>query len=126
VSPVPIRQFHGAADDYVPAAPCRAYYQRLRAAGANAALTEFPDANHVFDNPLAPQTPTVLKGGQSVRACKLKEESVGIIINIETAQPFTYQDSCVQIDPHTGYNKAASVATREAVKELLLTVFKRE
>jgi dienelactone hydrolase len=126
VSPVPIRQFHGAADDYVPVAPCRPYYERLRAAGKNAVLTEFPDANHVFDNPLAPQTPTVLKGAQSVRACKLKEEPVGIIINVETAQPFTYKDSCVQIDPHTGYNETASVATREAVKELLQTVFKRE
>jgi dienelactone hydrolase len=126
VSPVPIRQFHGAADDYVPVAPCRPYYERLRAAGKDAVLTEFPGANHVFDNPLAPQTPTVLKGAQSVRACKLKEEPLGVIINAETAQPFTYQDSCVRIDPHTGYNEAASMATRAALKELLRTVFKRE
>jgi hypothetical protein len=68
----------------------------------------------------------VLKGAQSVRACKLKEEPLGIIINAETAQPFTYQDSCVQVDPHTGYGQAASMATREAVKGLLRTVFKRE
>jgi dienelactone hydrolase len=126
VSPVPIRQFHGAADNYVPVAPCRPYYERLRAAGKDAVLTEFPGANHVFDNPLAPKPPAVLKGAQSVRACKLKEEPLGIIVNVETGQPFTYQDACVQIDPLTGYNEAASVATREAVKELLRTVFKRE
>src|SRR4051794_3419374 len=33
VSPVPIRQFHGQADDYVTVAPCRPYFERLRAAG---------------------------------------------------------------------------------------------
>jgi dienelactone hydrolase len=95
----PIRQFHGAADDYNPVAPCRAYFERLRRAGKDAKLTEFPDAHHAFDNPLAPKTSTVLKGAQCVRACKLKEEPLGIIINAETGQPFTYADPCVQTDP---------------------------
>ena len=124
VSTVPIRQFHGAADDYNPVAPCRLYFERLRAAGKDATLTEFPDAHHVFDNPLAPKTPTVLKGARSVGACKLKEEPLGIIINAETGQPFTYADPCVQIDCHIGYNEAAAIATCEAVKELLQTVFR--
>ena len=52
VSGVPIRMFHGAADDYVPVAPCRAYVERLRAAGNDARLTEFADAHHGYDNPL--------------------------------------------------------------------------
>ena len=124
VSMVPIRQFHGTADDYNPVAPCRPYFERLRAAGKDAKLTEFPDAHHAFDNPLAPKTPTVLKGAQTVRACKLKEEPLGIIINAETGQPFTYADPCVNTDPHIGYNEAAAVATREGVKGLLQTVFR--
>jgi dienelactone hydrolase len=124
VSAVPIRQFHGAADDYNPVAPCRPYFERLRAAGKDAKLIEFPDAHHVFDNPLAPKTPNVLKGAQCVRACKLKEEPLGIIINAETGLPFTYADPCVQTDPHVGYNEAAASATREAVKELLQTVLR--
>ena len=121
MSAVPIRQFHGAADDYVPVAPCRAYFERLRAAGRDAQLTEYPDAHHAYDNPLGAKTPTVAKGSQSVRACKLKEEPLGTIVNAETGQPFTYKDPCVQTDPHLGANEAAAQATRVAVKGLLRT-----
>ena len=126
LSAAPIRQFHGAADDYVPVAPCRPYFERLRAAGRDVQLTEYPDAHHSYDNPLGNKTPTVSKGSQSVRACKLKEEPLGTIINAETGQPFTYQDPCVQTDPHTGYNEPAANATRKAVKEFVRTVFKLE
>ena len=126
LSAAPIRQFHGAADDYVPVAPCRPYFERLRAAGRDVQLTEYPDAHHSYDNPLGNKTPTVSKGAQSVRACKLKEEPLGTIINAETGQPFSYKDPCVQTDPHTGYNEPAANATRKAVKEFVRTVFKLE
>jgi dienelactone hydrolase len=124
VSGVPIRMFHGAADDYVPVAPCRAYVERLRAVGKDVQLTEFADAHHAYDNPLGGKTPVVATNAQSVRACKLKEEAPGIIINAETGQPFSYKDPCVALNPHTGYNEAAAVATQAAVKDLLRTVFK--
>jgi dienelactone hydrolase len=122
----PIRIFHGAADDYNPAAPCKAYAERLRAAGRDAQLAEYPDAHHGYDNPLGNKTPTVAKSAQSVRACKLKEEPLGTIINAETGQPFSYKDLCVQTDPHIGYNEPAANATRKAVKEFVRTVFKLE
>jgi dienelactone hydrolase len=122
----PIRQFHGAADDYTPVAPCRAYFERLRAAGRDVLLTEYPGAYHSFDNPLGNKTPTISKGVQSFRACKLKEEPLGTIINAESGQPFTYQDPCIQTDAHTGYNEAAANATRKAVKDFVRSVFKLE
>ncbi len=124
VSAVPIRLYHGAADDYVPAAPCRAYVERLRAAGRDVQLTEYPDAHHVYDNPLAPKTPTVAPASQSVRACTLKEEPLGTIVNAATGQPFNYLDPCIQTGPHLGYNEAAASATRASVKDLLRSVFK--
>jgi dienelactone hydrolase len=126
VGPAPIRQFHGLADDYVTIGPCRPYYERLRAAGRDAQLIEVPDAHHAFDNPLGPKTPTVAKGSQSTRACTLKEEANGVVVNAATGQPFTYKDPCVQVDPHLAYNEAGTIATRKAVKELLRTVFKLE
>jgi dienelactone hydrolase len=124
VSAVPIRLYHGTADDYVPVAPCRAYVERLRAAGRDAELTEYPDAHHVYDNPLAPNPPAVAKASQSVRACTLKEEPLGTIVNAATGEPFSYRDPCIQTGPHLGYNEAAATATRASVKDLLRTVFK--
>jgi dienelactone hydrolase len=122
----PIRQFHGAADDYVTVAPCRPYFERLRAAGRDVQLTEYPGAHHSYDSPLGNKTPTVSKGAQSTRACTLKEEPLGVVINAETGQPFTYKDPCVQTDPHTSYDEAAANATRKAVKDLVRTTFKLE
>jgi dienelactone hydrolase len=46
---VPIRLFHGIADDWVAIGPCRGYIARLKAAGADASLTEYPDATHAYD-----------------------------------------------------------------------------
>jgi dienelactone hydrolase len=124
VSAVPIRLYHGTADDYVPVAPCRAYVERLRAAGRDAQLTEYPNAHHTYDSPLAPKTPTVAPAAQSVRACTLREEPLGTIVNASTGQPFTYGDPCIQTGPHLGYDESAANATRLAVKQLLRGVFR--
>src|SRR5262245_17017557 len=37
----PVRQFHGQADDWVVVAPCRPYFERLRATGRDVKLTEY-------------------------------------------------------------------------------------
>lgn len=126
VSAAPIRQFHGADDDYTPVAPCRAYFERLHAFGRDAVLTEYPGVYHSFDNPLGNKTPSISKGVQTLRACKLKEEPLGTLINAESGERFTWQDPCLQTDAHTGYNEAAANATRIAIKDLLRSVFKLE
>ena len=115
VSDKPIRLFHGAADDYVPVAPCRPYVERLRKAGKDVTLTEYPDAHHAFDNPFlkvgtAPQS-------QTTRRCTMVEEPVGTIINAATKQPFTMEDPCVERGPTVGYNAAATAAATQAVRE---------
>jgi dienelactone hydrolase len=126
VGAAPIRQFHGVADDYTPVAPCRAYFERLRAAGRDAVLTGYPDAHHSFDNPLGNKAPTISKGSQSFRACKLKEEPLGTMVHADSGERFTWKDPCIQIDPHTGYNEAAASAARIAVKDFVRTLFKLE
>jgi dienelactone hydrolase len=92
--------------------------------GRDAVLTEYPGAQHSFDNPLGNKTPKIPKGGQSFRACKLQEEPFGTIIHAESGEPFTGKDPCLQRDAHTGYNEAAANAARIAVKELMRSMLK--
>jgi len=124
VSDRPIRLFHGSADDYDPVAPCRAYVERLRGPGRNVELTEYPDAQHVFDNPLFSTTPVWWPQAQTTRRCTLKEEPLGRIIDAETHRPFTYADPCVERGVHVAYNPSAHAAAIHAVKEFLRTTFK--
>jgi dienelactone hydrolase len=119
----PIRIFHGTSDDYNPVAPCRAYVDRLRAAGRDVQLTEYPNAQHVFDNPLL-NPPRVANDSQTVRRCTIHEEPNGTLINAATKQLFTYMDPCVERGPHVGYDAAASRAAHQAVGDFVRTLFK--
>ena len=120
----PIRIFGGTQDDYNPIALCKAYVERLKSAGRDVQVTEYPTASHAFDNPLARVPPAVVVGGQSVRHCTIREEPVGLLINASTREPFTYKDPCVEIGPHVGYDAAATDAAKASVKEILKTAFK--
>jgi dienelactone hydrolase len=117
VSDRPIRLFHGTADNYVPVAPCRTYVERLRKAGKDVILTEYPDAHHAFDNPLLKVT--TASQSQTTRRCTMKEEPEGEIINAATKQLFTMDDPCVERGPTVGYNAEATAAATQAVKEFL-------
>ena len=123
VSDNPIRQFHGGSDDVVAIAPCRTFYDRLRAAGKDATLTEFAGVWHLFDNPAAPTGPTRVNI-QTMRTCDVGEGPPGMLVNAATGQPFTWKDPCVETDTHVGYDEAAMRATHAAVKDLLRRVFK--
>ncbi|HEY7384282.1 MAG TPA: dienelactone hydrolase family protein [Beijerinckiaceae bacterium] len=120
----PIRIFHGTPDDYNPVAPCKRYVEHLVKADRDVQLTEYPNAPHGFDNPLASTTPSPSRNAQTVRRCVIQEDPLGQLVNAATGEPFTYKDPCVERDPHTGHDPAATAAARQAVKEFLKTVFK--
>jgi dienelactone hydrolase len=122
----PIRIFHGTPDDYNPVAACKRYVERLRAAGRDVQLTEYPNAQHGFDNPLGTAAPLTAKGAQTVRNCKIAEEPKGILINAVSKEPFTYKDPCVETDPHVNYDAEATRAAHIAVKDFLRAAFKME
>lgn len=121
----PIREFHGAADDYDPPQKCEAYVERLRKAGNDVAMTVYPDAPHAFDLPLD-MPPTVAKGSQTVRACEIAEDEKGILINLATHSEFTFKDACVQLGPHVGANAQAREAAIRDVRAYLSTLFSRQ
>jgi dienelactone hydrolase len=122
----PIRIFHGMPDDYNPVASCKPYIQRLREAGRDVMLTEYPDAQHGFDTPLNVGMVIESTGAQTVRGCKIREGEGGVLLNVSTQAPFSYKDDCVQLNPHVGGNAAATQAARVAVGDFVRQVFKLE
>jgi dienelactone hydrolase len=120
VTKKPIRLFHGIADDYVAIGPCRAYVARLKKAGADATLTEYPDALHAYDNPSLPQA-RKLPDAQTSRGCTLREGERGEVVNAHSGKRFDLDDACMEKGAQIGYQAAAHLATVAAVKQFLTT-----
>jgi dienelactone hydrolase len=118
-----IRIFGGTQDDYNPIMLCKAYVERLKAAGRDVQVTEYPNAPHAFDVPLLPPT-VVVSDGQTVRHCVIREEPAGLLIDASTTEPFTYKDPCVELNPHVGFDPAATEAAKMSVKQFLKAQFK--
>jgi dienelactone hydrolase len=119
----PIRIFGGTPDDYDAIAPCRAYAERLKAAGKDVEVTEYPHAPHSFDDPHLPPS-LVVPGGQTLRHCVIREEVPGLLIDAATKEPFTYKDACVELDPHVGFDSTSAEAAKVSVRQFLKTLFK--
>lgn len=124
VAAAPIREFHGADDDWTPAAPCRAYVGRLSAAGHDARMVEYPGALHAFDNPRIPSWHAD-PGWQTSRNC-LRREKNAQLVNAATGKPFSYADACVEYGPSVKFDGAAAADAQEAVKAFLTEIFRRK
>ncbi|AMN41266.1 dienelactone hydrolase family protein [Rhodoplanes sp. Z2-YC6860] len=120
----PIRIFGGTVDDYNPIALCKPYVARLKEAGRDVQLTEYPNAPHSFDNPLGAEPAAVSPASQSVRNCRVREEPAGALINIATKEPFTYRDACVERGPHIGRDLEATRQAKATVSAFVRGVFK--
>lgn len=119
---VPVRLFHGLADDYIPAAPCKDYVQRLKAAGANAVLFEYAGAHHAFDTRLPGPIP--LPQAITIRKCKLAEGPLGIVVNQETGKPLAMGDACIERGVTIAPDAPALEASRKEVAAFLQSQFK--
>ena len=122
VSDKPIRLFHGTSDDWVPVEACRRYVERLRKAGKDITLTEYPNSYHRFDD-LGLKTPVFLPQGQTFRNCVLVEGPVGKLVNQKTGMPFTPADPCVERGVTVAFNADAQNSSLRAVKAFLTQTF---
>jgi dienelactone hydrolase len=120
----PVRIFHGADDDWNSAAPCRDYVKRLKHAGMDAEMIEFPNARHLFDVPgLKSQGVLPLPLFVTTRECTIVEDARGILVNTATEKPFDYTDACVRKGVTVAYNANAHDKTVAAVTAFLKQVF---
>ena len=120
----PILILHGTADDLTPIAPCREYAERLTKAGKSARVIEYPDAYHQFDAPMYRTAIRAEQAPNSLRRCRLEEGENGAILNIETKQPLSPNDSCYEKGFTGGfYQEAAANKSHEDVKAFLKQLF---
>ncbi len=124
VSGRPIRVFHGTADDWTPVGPCREYVARLRRAGKDAQLLEFPAARHAFDVQRLPALrllPYVLNPSRYLFA-----ERNGRLVSPETGRPRTPGDDCWGRGVSLGFHFSADEQAREAVKHFLAATLRAD
>jgi dienelactone hydrolase len=123
VSAEPIRLYHGVADDWVPVGPCRDYVARLKKAGANIDLVEYPGAYHAFDLQTIPAT-LRLPQAPTWRNCRFEEKPKGVISDM--GQPATSSNEpCMERGVTIGYNAEATDAARKDVVDFLSKLFSK-
>ena len=118
----PMLMLHGAADDWVPPAPCREYASRLTKAGKNVRYIEYPDAHHGFDAPAWAQVMKLAQTLSPVR-CRGAEGEGGVVLNVETKQPFGPSDPCFERGATIHYNEVAMKKAHGDVLAFLTNVF---
>ena len=118
----PIRLFKGTLDDFGLIEPCREYVSRLKQAGADVVLAEYPGAYHFYDWPNFKE-PVNLPQAPSRRNCLMVEKEGGQVLDVKTGKPYDPNVSCTEKGGTLAYNEAATMATTAAVKELLTTTF---
>jgi dienelactone hydrolase len=109
----PMLMLHGAADNWVPAAPCIEYAERLKGVGRNVRLITYADAHHVFDSVSAG---AVKKLDFTTSAGCLQEEAeAGDIISRDTGKPLAKEDACRRKGVSFGYDEPATKKAHEDV-----------
>jgi dienelactone hydrolase len=121
IGQAPIRIFHGTSDDWTPINPCREYVGRLRGAGKDAAMFEYPGAGHGFDNNLS-SPPQALPGVVNPSRCAFVERE-GKIVD-ETGRLAGFDSPCVFRGASIGYGPDAHQQAVADVHNFLGAVFR--
>ena len=127
VTGAPILMLLGAADDYTPAAACRAYADWFRGRGTPVRLAEYAGAYHDFDLPEPPRYVATL---QAARGCRAEVDvDAGAVRRLDTGDALRgpavveYLRGCMQRGATMGGNAAALAQAERDVIAFLASVF---
>lgn len=113
----PMLILHGLADDWVPAAPCIEYAERLQKAGRNVRLITYPDAHHVFDSLSAGELKRL--DFSTAAGCLQEEAASGEIVGRGSDKPITKEDACRKRGVSFGHHELATKKAHEDVLAFL-------
>jgi dienelactone hydrolase len=113
----PMLILHGSADDWVPAAPCIEYVERLQKAGKEVRLITYPDAHHVFDSVSAGALKKL--DFTTAAGCLQEEAGSGEVVGRGTDKPVASDDPCRKKGVSFGYNENATKKAHEDVLAFL-------
>ena len=127
VTGAPILMLLGAADDYTPPRPCRAYADWFRGRGAPVRAVEYAGAYHDFD---IAEPPRFFPALQSARACNAEVDvEAGAVRRLDTGEALRGADAsaflrgCMQRGATIGGDRAALAAAERDVAEFLTAAF---
>jgi dienelactone hydrolase len=127
VTGAPILMLLGAADDYTPPQPCRAYADWFRERGAPVRLAEYAGAYHNFD---ISEPPRFRPGFQSARACRAEVDvDAGLMRRLDTGEALrgpaagSYVRGCSERGATAGGSAAALAQAERDVAEFLAKTF---
>lgn len=98
--------------------------RKLKKAGASVDLVEYPGAYHAFDVQTIPGT-VKLPQAQTWRKCAYEEKPQGVIVNSDTGQPASFNESCIERGTTIAYNAEATDGARKDVVEFLGKLFNK-
>jgi len=119
----PIRIFHGADDDWTPAAPCRDLVDRLRATGHDVTMIEYEGAHHGFDSVSAGATRRV-PGVVNLAQCTFLQVPGGGFVTTD-GRPAGRDAPCITRGATVGYDAGAHRRSIADVEAFLARVFSR-
>jgi dienelactone hydrolase len=122
VGDVPIRIFHGAADNVTNIGPCREYVDRLSKAGKEVALFEYAGATHWFDNADLANRQT-MTGIGNFSNCTFKERD-DRIIDTTTGELAGPGAPCIVSQGTYAYNSEARQLAAADVQSFLRVLFR--
>ncbi|WP_432697129.1 dienelactone hydrolase family protein [Marinobacterium sp. YM272] len=117
----PILILHGEADDIALLDACQKYISQLQQNGVEARLISYPGVHHAFDSPKVPNM--VLKTAQNPSKCRVGENDEHRLVNMDTGEPFAWDDSCVTRGFTLGHDASASEASYRELGEFVRRQF---